>query len=523
MHAQAADLALTPASGASAASTTSTTDVWRSRGTDDGPAAEHAVIPEGIELIAVDREIIVTPNKAALTVLGAALAEAWITDKQLSSSLDSVLLALMILEQYNDTSAFFKPYWDVMPQSFDSLPLYWPDSKLEWLNGSHTLDYVGSRRTKLRLDFELLSDQLPASLFRDRFTFQQWMWAKACVSTRTFGVEMSKRGHRRRGGRSGSSSQDSRADARADDYDEDLVDTIIMVPFADMINHGIKHTVVDIDGLQDAHGEHRAVDHLTGALMLSEEMTNAAWYFDNDKQQHIIESTAQLLPGQQVLITYGARSNSDLLSHYGFALEHNPVPNDVQLQVALPTPQPGASPAEQRQYERKVQLLGPDNLQLDTPFTIADAWSRQNRGKQHGETTDALSFLRVVHATDAELDDIEARWKLQQASRLHTSRPKKHLRLREMPIGALGSSTEQAVQRHLATACHQLLTRYPTTLQQDLQRLSSNDRDLPPFSDRRNALLAVAGEKKTCQYFIDSAAAAASGSVPRADQGQWLD
>jgi len=69
------------------------------------------------------------------------------------------------------------------------------------------------------------------------------------------------------------------------------------------------------------------------------------------------------------------------------------------------------------------------------------------------------------------------------------------------PIQPLSAANEAAVLGALSRHAAELLRRYPRGAAEDAAELASGR--AAPFSNRRNALLLVAGEKAVCQFFVD--------------------
>jgi len=107
---------------------------------------------------------------------------------------------------------------------------------------------------------------------------------------------------------------------------------------------------------------------------------------------------------------------------------------------------------------------------------------------------EAFSFLRFVHATADELAVLPPRL---GATGGASGDPPDFVR---RPIGPLSLRNELAVLRHLARLCTEQLDRYPTALEEDRRELRSGR--WPYGSNRRNALVLVAGEKVVCAFFI---------------------
>ena len=71
-------------------------------------------------------------------------------------------------------------------------------------------------------------------------------------------------------------------------------------------------------------------------------------------------------------------------------------------------------------------------------------------------------------------------------------------------VRAFDCDVEAAALCELERACAELLAEYPTTLEQDIERLLDTTA-LPPFSNARNAVIHVRGEKEVLHHYIDLA------------------
>ena len=85
------------------------------------------------------------------------------------------------------------------------------------------------------------------------------------------------------------------------------------------------------------------------------------------------------------------------------------------------------------------------------------------------------------------------------------------------PVEPLSCENEAAVLRDIADTCVAQLALYPTTLQEDYARLEDAE-SLPPFSNARNAVIHVRGEKEVLHFYMDLA----SFCVPLL-MGSWSD
>lgn len=87
---------------------------------------------------------------------------------------------------------------------------------------------------------------------------------------------------------------------------------------------------------------------------------SARWFLDDLKQNIILRAERQLHSGDEITISYGSKSNEELLYLYGFALPNNP--ND---RVTLPVTLSPADPLLQEKLRRIEELHLPPRLTLD--------------------------------------------------------------------------------------------------------------------------------------------------------------
>ncbi|GJQ13480.1 hypothetical protein GpartN1_g5271.t1 [Galdieria partita] len=191
-----------------------------------------------------------------------------------------VSIALLLLhESMKGANSFFKPYIDILPKLDELNPLFlWSNEDLELLEGSPTLSACYQLREKLLREFTYLEKniipQIPTFVSRP-IDFRQFQWAFGILFSRAICFPSSKR--------------------------------IALVPYADLLNHS-PFCSAYID-------EER--------LPFRDNMTEAVVYVDRLYQ-----------PYEQVYVSYGPRSNQELLLLYGFSLERNPF-DFVEITIGL--------------------------------------------------------------------------------------------------------------------------------------------------------------------------------------------
>lgn len=141
-------------------------------------------LKEGDQFLAIPRSIMMTTQSAKTSPLGPLISE----DKILQV-MPSVVLALHLLCERRSTESFWKPYLDILPDSYNT-PLYFTPEDLKYLKGSPALsDCISQYRNIVRqyayfyklFQNDASSQTLP---IKDMFTFDDYRWAVSTVMTR---------------------------------------------------------------------------------------------------------------------------------------------------------------------------------------------------------------------------------------------------------------------------------------------------------------------------------------------------
>jgi len=183
----------------------------------------------------------------------------------------------------------FAAYMGVLPEVEEVNPTFtWPDEDLAFLEGSPVVAATRSLQMKLEREYDDLlagPDGLVAK-FPDRFpaehfTRENWTWAFTMLFSRAIRLRNLRVGER-----------------------------LAMVPYADLINHSA----------------------FSGAFIDARE--SGDWLFKDGDEEIILYADRGYRQMEQVYISYGQKSNAELLLLYGFALERNPY-NSVDVTVSI--------------------------------------------------------------------------------------------------------------------------------------------------------------------------------------------
>lgn len=239
--------------------------------------------------------------------------------------------------------------------------------------------------------------------------------------------------------------------------------------------------------------------------------------------------------GAQVYDSYGQKCNHRFLLNYGFAVEDNReldgfCPNEVPIELCVSPQDP--------LYERKLEfwVRGEGNALAaamaavaarQAPQSVVSAVEAVVRNRAHTSTDSApvkrvrvcvsnnentrllFSLLRALSCNEEELtvltsalnDGVGNRllFGVSDQRTLQTPVSVFHRSCRDIRH-PLGLRNEQSAMKLLLDVVGQALSRYPTTLAQDVADLM-DETAFPRFSNRRHAKIQVRGEKEVLHHF----------------------
>jgi histone-lysine N-methyltransferase SETD3 len=183
---------------------------------------------------------------------------------------EELYLASFLLQEKHRPDSFWKPYLDSLPEAFPHLPLFFSEQERALLKGSFVPTLLAFQAQSLQQEHALLCQKVAGY---DRFSLDDFVWARLSVSSRTFGLQV--------GGLQGR----------------------CLVPLADMLNH------------------RRPPDVL--------------WDTSEDGQFFVMTAQNAVATGMEIHDSYGAKSNDLLLLHFGFVTENNEQ-DEVFLSLSIP-------------------------------------------------------------------------------------------------------------------------------------------------------------------------------------------
>eukprot|EP00586_Coscinodiscus_wailesii_P023554 CAMPEP_0172493918 /NCGR_PEP_ID=MMETSP1066-20121228/32794_1 /TAXON_ID=671091 /ORGANISM="Coscinodiscus wailesii, Strain CCMP2513" /LENGTH=540 /DNA_ID=CAMNT_0013264391 /DNA_START=197 /DNA_END=1819 /DNA_ORIENTATION=- len=260
----------------------STVDETTNESTGRGLLARRN-INEGDELLTIPMSMCVTIESARKT-----FGEEVITNGM--NEYLAIALQLVHERYVLGDDSFYKAYLDVLPEVEEVNPTFaWPDDDLEFLEGSPVLPATKSLQMKLKREWEALvandvdglSTRFPDRFPLEKFSYENWVWAFTMLFSRAIRLRNLREG-----------------------------EALAMVPYADLINHS----------------------PFSGAYVDAREVGD--WLFKDGTEEVILYADRGYRKMEQIYISYGPKSNADLLLLYGFALERNPY-NSVDVTVSI--------------------------------------------------------------------------------------------------------------------------------------------------------------------------------------------
>lgn len=334
----------------------------------------------------------------------------------------TAIALLLVSEKYKEGSSFWDPYIAVLPSVEEiGASFSWEDEEINMLLGGSPLQNMSLfLKAKVSDEFRALQAgvvaQNPEKLPKEAFTLERYIWAYAVLFSRA--VRLSP---------------------------PDMGDIIALVPYVDLINHNPASET-----------------YITGIS----EGVELPFGLTEKENFVIVRADKYYNKYEQVYLSYGPKSNAQLLMLYGFCLERN-TQDFLEVPVAhLLDNSPLA--------EAKKRLL--DSRQMER---VAFPLYRDRF------TNDMMQFLRLLmlQPEDLNLQDWDDSASVDAAmARLDFSK-------------AFGELSERRALLCLKGICEELSAGYPNTLEEDEALISDRGMfELLP-RNQRNAIRVRYAEK----------------------------
>lgn len=226
-------------------------------------------LTRGHVLLRVPHKLLITTELAKSTVTGSIISA-------YSGVGPQTLIAVYLLEERaKGESSRWKPWLDMLPDSFDTLPMFFPPDLMNELKGCTDLLLKLENQRAVMLDgYSELCDIKNSHKIPLNFTYEEFEWAHLAVGTRVFSLTI--KGQK----------------------------TSVLAPLADMMNH------------KDPAG--------------------TVWAYDVNTDCFTLTANSTLHDGQPVFENYGVKDNKRFFASYGFVIDDNPA-NEVFLSLKGPS------------------------------------------------------------------------------------------------------------------------------------------------------------------------------------------
>lgn len=317
---------------------------------------------------------------------------------------------LLMTEKLKGKDSRWKPYFDVLPDAGEVYPSYiWANEELELLRGSPVYAASKSLRSKLEREYEEVKTRIleryPSKFLPiEKYTKEIFLWTFVMLFSRAARLSSKISG-----------------------------EELALVPYADLMNHNpYSRTYIDAQ---------------RSGMPLISRTEEVAVYSDRAYKQF-----------EQVFISYGDKSNADLLLLYGFALERNPF-NSVEISVGLSKEDP--------MYEQKKGYLNRSGRGLaSVRFPL--------QGNRY--PSELVDFLRLLLVEPEDLG-------MQPLAQTDFNEP-------------ISPSLERRVLQTMESICESYLEQYATTLEQDEALINDKGMFATLSRQARMAIKLRASEKK---------------------------
>ncbi len=246
--------------------------------------------------------------------------------------------------------SYWKPYLDVLPTTDEVSPTFtWSDDDLAFLKGSPVIAATKSLQMKLKREYDALLGgdngliaRFPDRFPKEHFTMENWTWAFTMLFSRAIRLRNLSQG-----------------------------ETLALVPYADLINHS-PFSQAYIDARQSGD-----------------------WLFKSGDEEVILYADRGYRRMEQIYISYGPKSNAELLLLYGFAVERNPF-NSVDVTVSI-APRTASFIKELNDENIPVDPLAEEKLQFLESVGRANTVDFPCYADRY--PTEMLEYLRLMQMT----------------------------------------------------------------------------------------------------------------------------
>ncbi|CAK4030974.1 Ribosomal lysine N-methyltransferase 4 [Lecanosticta acicola] len=321
------------------------------------------------EDLAEDEELFSIPRSSILTLETTTIPEN--IRKEILKGNDDPWLSLivgMVLEYLKGSDSPWKPYFDILPENFDTL-MFWNDTELEYLEGSTVVNKIGKDGADSTFEEQLIPTiaQIAASLqlSNARSTPELMALCHRMGSTiMAYAFDLEKP----------SDQTKNEEDGWEEDEEEQEILPKGMVPMADMLN-------ADAD------------------------RNNAKLFYEDDKV--VMKVIKPVKSGEELFNDFGNLPRADLLRRYGYVTDKYAKYDVVEI------PSDMIKEQAQNQLKLPTKELNERWKYLDQQGVIDDGYDVSRAGSEEGQFSDELCvLLNALAAPKADFEKLMKKDKL---------------------------------------------------------------------------------------------------------------
>ena len=106
-------------------------------------------------------------------------------EKKLYSPHHSLLSSFMLSELDKGDSSKYRYYFDFLPSSYDTFPIFYGQKELNLLQGTQFLELINKKKKEMKADYDLLSREIPNF---SKYDYNLFCKLREVISSRVFGV-----------------------------------------------------------------------------------------------------------------------------------------------------------------------------------------------------------------------------------------------------------------------------------------------------------------------------------------------
>lgn len=312
--------------------------------------------------ISTDEELFTIPRQSILSVQTSDLPAA--VKEELDDPWLSLILA-MIYEQQRGDESKWKPYFDVLPESFDTL-MYWNDEELQHLEGSAVVNKIGKKSADKAFTEQIVPViRAHPKVFADAQAddagiLQLCHRMGSIIMAYAFDLERT------------TSDNPTTDQEQEDGWEEDSASdaaTILpkgMIPLADMLN-------ADAD------------------------RNNAKLFYEDDKV--VMKAIADVAAGEELFNDYGPLPRADVLRRYGYVTAKYAQYDVVEIALEL------VKSVAAEQLKMPEADIETRTSYLEEVGILDDGYDVSRHGSEEGQFSD--DFCALLNALTMPTEDFE--------------------------------------------------------------------------------------------------------------------